>query len=47
MPLADDAFSDAITPPFTKLGSSPSSRSPVIIIPVLVVFPCAPATAIT
>ena len=33
-----------MTPPFTKLGSSPSSSSPVMIMPVEVVLPWAPAT---
>jgi len=45
-PLAEDEPYAAITPPFTKLGSSPSSVKAVIIIPVLVVLPCAPATEI-
>ena len=33
-----------MTPPLTKLGSAPSSRSAVTIMPVEVVLPCAPAT---
>ena len=33
-----------MTPPLTKLGSSPSSSRPVMIMPVDVVLPCAPAT---
>ncbi len=35
--------SDSMTPPLTKLGSAPSSMSAVMIMPVEVVLPCAPA----
>ena len=41
---ASCARAPAITPPLTKLGSAPSSRSAVTIMPVEVVLPWAPAT---